>query len=282
VIHQLPNPLFRLDEFSYDQMVLKLAHAAMDRATNTTLLPTVKIHLEENFPVMEYDSNSTTATMEISVIGFGQTQTFQEIWDNPPVMTTNFTLPPPITTTLQLTTVDYIPSQDCQALFAQDNVDYATLITDDMMCAWRNGTGQCHGDSGGPYLLLSTTPDDEDVQIGIISFGVGCAHPKLPAVGSRTSATQWIRHATCVYSQYPPEYFDCERYLGSDQPSMSPSSPTISPQPTVQQVMLTLTLRFDMFPEETGWELWDDSETILYDSRPAGTYNASHLDMVVQ
>lgn len=167
-------------------------------------------------------------------------------------------------------------------------------ITDDMICAWRNGTGQCHGDSGGPYLLLSnnnnnhTIPTNttlllrEDIQIGIVSFGVGCAHPKLPAVGSRTSATRWIRHAMCLYSQYPPDYFDCDQYLESDMPSMAPSSPTISSQPTVQHVSLTLMLRLDMFPKETGWEIWDDSETILYASRPAGTYNTSHLDTVIQ
>jgi Trypsin len=262
--HQLPNDYFIRDELSYDQMVIKLAHAAIDNENQT--VPTVKINLDEGFPESMY--NRKDGDVEISIIGFGQTQTVEELIDD--LAATNISLPD----NLQITKVDYVPNDQCQT-YSKDDIDYSELITSDMMCAYGNQTGQCHGDSGGPYLLLREGEDD--VQVGIVSFGIGCADSEFPAVGCRTSATKWIRKTTCAFSEYPPDYFECDQFE-SEAPSMAPTSPTISPQPTVQQVPLTLTIRFDMFPEETGWEMWDETEQILYDSRPAGTYNASYLD----
>ncbi|KAG7371459.1 peptidase S1 and S6 chymotrypsin/Hap family protein [Nitzschia inconspicua] len=285
IMDLLPNPLFIRDELSYDQMVVKLAWAAFDELTNQTV-PTVKINLDENFPdflvnhtqdddefyVDELDDDEyyDDDTVEISIIGFGQTYSSNVVMNIP-----NITYPS-MPTTLQLTQVDFVPNNRCRN-FTQDDVDYSQLITDDMICGKRKNTGQCHGDSGGPYLFLQS--GEEDIQVGIVSFGIGCANPNFPSVGSRTSATQWIRQATCLHSDFAPTYFDCDQFE-SDAPSVAPSTPTISPQPTVQQIPLTLTIRFDMFPEETGWEIWDVTETILYGSRPAGWYNASHLDSV--
>ncbi|KAL3211652.1 hypothetical protein MRX96_008361 [Rhipicephalus microplus] len=42
-----------------------------------------------------------------------------------------------------------------------------------MYCAYRRGTNSCHGDSGGP--LMSRPFGDRYVQVGIVSFAVGCA-----------------------------------------------------------------------------------------------------------
>lgn len=265
---QLPNPLFIRDELSYDQMVVKLSYPAIDATTNQTFA-TVTINLDEDFPQsmllndnMEDDNENK---VEISIIGFGLT--------TDPIVN-NLSTP----NNLQITNVDYVPNSICETA-SQDDIHYSDLVTDDMICAYRNSTGQCNGDSGGPYLLIQDGMPD--LQLGIVSFGIGCANPDFPSVGSRTSATHWIRQATCMYSDFAPAYFDCDQFQ-SEAPSLAPASPTISPQPTVQQVSLTLTIRFDMFPEETGWQLWDDTETIMYDSRPAGTYNASHLDTVAE
>ncbi|KAK1732673.1 hypothetical protein QTG54_016650 [Skeletonema marinoi] len=37
-----------------------------------------------------------------------------------------------------------------------------------MMCAYKEGTGTCEGDSGGPLATLATEPP---LQVGIVSFG---------------------------------------------------------------------------------------------------------------
>jgi secreted trypsin-like serine protease len=57
-----------------------------------------------------------------------------------------------------------------------------------MLCAGFAGGGfdTCYGDSGGP--LLATTSAGEHVQIGITSWGEGCARPGRPGVYGRLSS----------------------------------------------------------------------------------------------
>lgn len=64
---------------------------------------------------------------------------------------------------------------------------YAPTI---MIAAGRNGKGVCYGDSGGP--LFTRTPRGY-VQIGITSFGIGCAAKGYPAVYTQVNAAH-IRH----------------------------------------------------------------------------------------
>ncbi|MBZ4416188.1 serine protease [Myxococcus sp. RHSTA-1-4] len=65
-------------------------------------------------------------------------------------------------------------------------------ITPDMLCASAPGTKDtCQGDSGGP--LLMTTSDGKVVQVGITSFGIGCARPAFHGVYTRVSSfRKWI------------------------------------------------------------------------------------------
>ncbi|KAL7450508.1 hypothetical protein ACHAWC_002413, partial [Mediolabrus comicus] len=69
------------------------------------------------------------------------------------------------------TTVDYISNEDCQEAYA-DEAD-APPITDGMMCAYKNDTAHCSGDSGGP-LFLDIDKDgeigDQPTQVGIVSW----------------------------------------------------------------------------------------------------------------
>jgi trypsin len=50
--------------------------------------------------------------------------------------------------------------------------------TENMLCAKDEGQDACQGDSGGPLVV---NDNDEDVQVGVISFGVGCARINMPA-----------------------------------------------------------------------------------------------------
>jgi len=55
-------------------------------------------------------------------------------------------------------------------------------ITDSMLCAYSEGQDACQGDSGGPFLWKSR---DRVEQIGVVSWGLGCAKQGTP--GKRKS-----------------------------------------------------------------------------------------------
>jgi secreted trypsin-like serine protease len=59
---------------------------------------------------------------------------------------------------------------------------YSSLISSEMICAGAPGGGvdTCQGDSGGPMMAWS--PTREWIQVGITSWGDGCARPGKPGV----------------------------------------------------------------------------------------------------
>lgn len=71
---------------------------------------------------------------------------------------------------------------------------YNTL-TDNMLCAGVPGGGKdsCQGDSGGP-LVYQDVISGEWRQVGIVSFGIGCAEAEHPGVYARVSRyLNWIQ-----------------------------------------------------------------------------------------
>lgn len=70
---------------------------------------------------------------------------------------------------------------------------YWGQITDNMLCAADDGEDSCQGDSGGP-LVVESSDGSADVQVGVVSWGYGCAHPEFAGVYSRvSSAYEWIK-----------------------------------------------------------------------------------------
>jgi secreted trypsin-like serine protease len=61
-----------------------------------------------------------------------------------------------------------------------------TGVTDVMICAAipEGGKGSCQGDSGGPLVVMV---NNEPQQVGIVSWGIGCAEPGYPGVFTRVS-----------------------------------------------------------------------------------------------
>lgn len=87
-----------------------------------------------------------------------------------------------------------MPNEFCaQALKAPDRIN-ATVI-----CAIGRGQDACQGDSGGPLNARAyhyATQRMISVQVGIVSWGIGCAIPGNPGVYTRVSAhLDWIRRA---------------------------------------------------------------------------------------
>ena len=108
--------------------------------------------------------------------------------------------------------VQYMSNEECDASsgsYEGDFVTYDGYIETNMMCAWSKNKDACQGDSGGP-LILKGSDAGGDVQVGVVSWGLGCAMETFPGVYSRISAEyDWIRSSVCEISKYPPSSFGC-------------------------------------------------------------------------
>jgi secreted trypsin-like serine protease len=115
-------------------------------------------------------------------------------------------------------------------------------ITDSMICANYLGDiekGSCQGDSGGPLVVY----DNGWKQVGVVSYGVGCADAEFPDVYARVGHfATWIKSITQGVAIEPSLDF------------------TITPQNTAQSDQLTITnnsdltanLTFTLIPEKIG------------------------------
>nr|BAL14423.1 serine protease like protein [Meloimorpha japonica] len=60
------------------------------------------------------------------------------------------------------------------------NTTIGEHILDSMLCAYEYETDACQGDSGGPLVYEPRAGKVE--QIGVVSWGIGCARPGMPGV----------------------------------------------------------------------------------------------------
>ena len=124
-----------------------------------------KLNTNPNLPPPTNNENEDTTLI---TMGYGKTTTSN-------IESTT----PSEDNTLQYTTLDYIPNNQCKAM---GGGALWNLIEDDMMCGYGHGKrDSCSGDSGGPLFW-----EDEDYhnvnQVGIVSWGVGCADIRYPGV----------------------------------------------------------------------------------------------------
>ncbi|KAK7865540.1 hypothetical protein R5R35_010084 [Gryllus longicercus] len=90
--------------------------------------------------------------------------------------------------TLQAVQVPVMSNEDCRATKYNEK-----MISDNMLCAgYPEGMkDSCQGDSGGP--LATQREDNRFEQIGVVSWGNGCARPGYPGVYTRiTRYLDWI------------------------------------------------------------------------------------------
>ncbi|KAH0822742.1 hypothetical protein GEV33_000049 [Tenebrio molitor] len=84
-----------------------------------------------------------------------------------------------ISDVLNYVDVKVIGNQECEELFG-------SLVSSILCTSGDEYTGSCSGDSGGPLVI-------DDVQIGVVSFGIIFCLPGYPSGFSRvTSFLDWI------------------------------------------------------------------------------------------
>lgn len=92
--------------------------------------------------------------------------------------------------------VSYISHKECTG----KKYSYGSVIKENaMMCFAADGKDACQGDSGGPLIQVDKDHSDDpsyDVQIGVISWGVDCAHKRYPGVYAKLDF-DWIERTTC-------------------------------------------------------------------------------------
>ncbi|MFI6050229.1 S1 family peptidase [Streptomyces violascens] len=83
---------------------------------------------------------------------------------------------------LNKATVPFVSDADCKKAYGDD------LVPGDEICAGyvdQGGVDTCQGDSGGP--MFRTDDAGAWIQVGIVSWGNGCAEPGYPGVYSEVS-----------------------------------------------------------------------------------------------
>jgi len=83
---------------------------------------------------------------------------------------------------LRFVEVPHVSDEECAGAYG------SSFHADSMLCAGdleSGGVDACQGDSGGPLMW---TEGDRAVQVGVVSWGEGCAEPGLPGVYANVGA----------------------------------------------------------------------------------------------
>ncbi|KAI8420701.1 hypothetical protein MSG28_007930 [Choristoneura fumiferana] len=97
-----------------------------------------------------------------------------------------------VSNTLQEVYVPIISNVDCR------KTAYKHRITDNMLCAGEpeGGRDACQGDSGGPLHVRDNATNTWQ-EVGVVSWGEGCARPDRPGVYTRVNRyLTWIKTNT--------------------------------------------------------------------------------------
>jgi len=154
----------------------------------------------EHSPItlLDYDTSRELAfdNSAVTVIGWGNVNAYGPNDVSPPNSQPDI---------LRQVELSLLSNEECKIKLAQAYTDLEGInylpnqvgITDSMICANYTGDvekGSCQGDSGGP-LVVNTNQGWQ--QIGIVSYGVGCADAAFPDVYARVGKfTSWIKDIT--------------------------------------------------------------------------------------
>ena len=157
---------------------------------------------------------------------------------------------------LQHVDVPIMSHQQCQAGYdlAGQYVNESVEI-----CAGypQGGQDSCQGDSGGPLVVQE---NGEYVQVGVVSWGVGCAQPDYAGVYARVSAlSSWV-------SDNVPDLYDGGGTGGGG---------------SCYSNNITLNLQMDNYGYETSWEIRDGNNNVVYSGSgyASGQYVSETLNL---
>ncbi|EJK69027.1 hypothetical protein THAOC_09756 [Thalassiosira oceanica] len=185
---------------------LELSHPDYDPQTtdNDYMIVVLERAVEADVDQVQISPDVVPVDSAVTVMGWGDTNIDLDIAE--------------LAIELMETDVHTISNEECDAsngtltdsLGSYDE-NYHQQITRNMLCAENEheATDSCQGDSGGP-LVIRTALGEPDLQVGVVSWGVGCAHDAFPGVYARVSEKyEWIRAEVCNRSADPPAYFNC-------------------------------------------------------------------------
>ncbi len=106
---------------------------------------------------------------------------------------------------LQQVSIPLVSNETCQNAYTTYYPEFDINIATGMLCAGlaNGGKDSCQADSGGP-LLVARAGVNSWTQVGIVSFGAGCAQENAYGVYTRVAYyTQWISDTICRASEIP-------------------------------------------------------------------------------
>lgn len=235
VAFEVKHPQYNAQSVDNDFMLVKLLQPSL-------LHPSITLNTNPNTPSQEGE--------ELTVAGWGDTNPDED------VHTPSFQL-------LQVQ-LEFIPNNVCMEaagyIESGDYVSYQGLLTENMMCAMdRDGLevvdeDTCQGDSGSPMIISGTGSEsgESDIQVGVVSWGIGCVSETFPGVYSRVSSQyDWIRMEVCKHSLSPPASFNCDDL---DASSMAAQYYPVSVEDEDQyKSFVTLEVSLDAQPQDFSW-----------------------------
>jgi len=126
----------------------------------------IKLDRELNLPVLDLSHDGADEAGPLTILGWGQTSEESPQQEHK----------------LRYGTVYVVGDKKCAQAYRKVGV---RLVEDESICAGRRGVDTCQGDSGGP--MVHETADHRWVQVGIVSFGLGCARRTYPGVYTQVS-----------------------------------------------------------------------------------------------
>ena len=114
---------------------------------------------------------------------------------------------------------------------------YGIIFDAGMTCSYSAGKDSCQGDSGGPLILGGSSSAATDIQVGIVSFGDGCAKIGVPGVYTRVSYyAPWIQSQICLWSSFKPATCTSTTNAPTSVPTQTPTKAPVTATKTPTNV----------------------------------------------